>query len=75
MRENIAAIQFLRFVAAALVVLFPSIAAANKHFAGSMSESSMYAAGFASGVHIFFVIGGFIMMYTSFEKNEESLCT
>jgi exopolysaccharide production protein ExoZ len=72
MRENIASIQFLRFVAATVVVLFHSTQAITKYFAGSTPEAFRYAANFGeSGVHIFFVISGFIMVYTSFHKKTE----
>src|ERR1039457_2080593 len=72
MRENIASIQFLRFVAAALVVLFHSTVAVQKYFTGTLSNLfiNISAIG-ASGVHIFFVISGFIMVYTSFYKRSE----
>lgn len=43
------------------------------YIANSVSRSMLYVANFgASGVHIFFVISGFIMVYTSFEKNDEN---
>ena len=67
MRKNIASIQFMRFVAATLVVLFHTTEAANLYFVGSIPNLSMHVATFgASGVHIFFVISGFVMIYTSF---------
>jgi exopolysaccharide production protein ExoZ len=67
MRGNIQSIQFLRFVAASLVVFFHSTQAVNQYFGGGISQSILYASEFgASGVHIFFVISGFIMVYTSF---------
>src|SRR5260221_345566 len=67
MRKNIESIQFLRFVAASLVVFFHSTQAVNQYFGSGISQSIIYASEFgASGVHIFFVISGFIMVYTSF---------
>src|SRR5690348_2252421 len=67
MREKISSIQFLRFVAAALVVLYHTTVALNKYIAGSLSQAFLHNAFFgASGVHIFFVISGFIMVFTSF---------
>lgn len=71
-RGNVASIQFLRFVAATLVVFWHSIQAINQHFPGSVSSAIMQNGFFgASGVHIFFVISGFIMVYTSFYKKDD----
>lgn len=71
MRTNIQSIQFLRFVAASLVVFFHSTQAVNQYFGGGISQSIIYASEFgASGVHIFFVISGFIMVYTSFSGSK-----
>jgi exopolysaccharide production protein ExoZ len=73
MRGNVASIQFLRFVAATLVALFHSTQAVNKYFADSISNSiTKFTDLGASGVHIFFVISGFIMIYTSFGGPSES---
>ena len=73
MRDGIKSIQFLRFVAASLVVFSHSTDAIGMYIANSVSRSMLYVANFgASGVHIFFVISGFIMVYTSFEKNDEN---
>lgn len=63
-------IQLLRFVAAALVALFH----AHIDFAGSarmaVPEVESYLFGFgAVGVHIFFVISGFIMVLTSVQPD------
>jgi exopolysaccharide production protein ExoZ len=67
MREKVASIQFLRFVAASIVVLFHTTVALEKYFAGSLTHYFVSNAVIgASGVHIFFVISGFIMVYTSF---------
>ena len=67
MKESVRSIQFLRFVAASLVVLSHSMLAANDFSDGGVSRSTLYFANFGgSGVHIFFVISGFIMVYTSF---------
>jgi exopolysaccharide production protein ExoZ len=72
MRDNIASIQFLRFVAAVLVVLVHTAHAVNRYLSGSISSAFAYIADFGGvGVHIFFVISGFIMVYTSFHfKND-----
>jgi exopolysaccharide production protein ExoZ len=69
----LASIQFLRFIAATLVVFFHTTVALHKYFGGSLLHSFVNNAAFgASGVHIFFVISGFIMVYTSFRaKNDE----
>ncbi len=67
MRESIKSIQFLRFIAASLVVISHSMLAIDLYFRDSISRSSLYFANFGGvGVHIFFVISGFIMVYTSF---------
>jgi exopolysaccharide production protein ExoZ len=67
MNRNVRSIQFLRFVAAALVVFFHSIGALDRYFPGSISETLHYLAGVGmAGVHIFFVISGFVMVYSSF---------
>ena len=72
MQESVRSIQFLRFIAASLVVLSHSVLAADHYFAGSIPPSTIYLTNFgASGVHIFFVISGFVMVYTSFRKNSE----
>jgi exopolysaccharide production protein ExoZ len=69
MRRTVHSIQFLRFVAAALVVFFHSSVALKISHPGAVSERFDYLASFgAAGVHIFFVISGFVMFYTSFAK-------
>jgi len=69
----LASIQFLRFVAATLVVLFHTTVALHRYFGGSVLHSFVANAAFgASGVHIFFVISGFIMVYTSFRTKEDN---
>ena len=69
---NVTSIQFLRFVAAALVVFVHASEAVSQRLQGSMSETFLQNAFFgASGVHIFFVISGFIMVYTSFHKKND----
>jgi exopolysaccharide production protein ExoZ len=68
MRDSIKSIQFLRFIAASLVVFDHSALSIEQHL-GSLPASIGYVAGFGGiGVHIFFVISGFIMVYTSFSK-------
>ncbi len=58
-------IQFLRFVAAALVVAFHTQLALGAVLSDKFSHDILYGFGFgAVGVHIFFVISGFIMVYT-----------
>ena len=65
-RETVQSIQILRAVAALLVVLFHGHLAMTTRVAGPpvASESYLFAFG-AVGVHIFFVISGFIMVYTT----------
>ena len=69
MRENVASIQFLRFAAAASVVLFHSSQVVGSYFSGN--AFTKFAVLGASGVHIFFVISGFIMIYTSFSTQDK----
>lgn len=72
MKNNIQSVQFLRFVAAALVVCDHLASGYQKYFPGSISSHFMYVTGFgACGVHIFFVISGFVMTYTSFSVHRE----
>ena len=67
MRETIKSIQFLRFVAATLVVLVHSTEAILPVVPEGPGATVLHIAGIGgSGVHIFFVISGFIMIYTSF---------
>src|SRR6185295_17913186 len=69
MREKLASIQFLRFVAATLVVLFHTSIALEKYFPGGLSHAIVSNAVIgAAGIHIFFVISGFIMVHSSFES-------
>jgi exopolysaccharide production protein ExoZ len=69
MRQTVHSIQFLRFVAAALVVFFHANVAFKISYPWAVSDKFDYFASFgASGVHIFFVISGFVMFYTSFRK-------
>ncbi len=68
MRDSLKSIQFLRFVAASLVVFDHSALSIEQHI-GALPTGISYVAGFGGiGVHIFFVISGFIMVYTSFSK-------
>jgi exopolysaccharide production protein ExoZ len=69
---NVDSIQFLRFVAASLVVFWHSIEALNQHIPGTISKTILQNGLLgASGVHIFFVISGFIMVYSSFYRNND----
>lgn len=65
--SKIQSIQFLRFVAATLVVLFHShLAISNRLSPDSAVQADLYLFGFgAVGVHIFFVISGYIMVLTN----------
>jgi exopolysaccharide production protein ExoZ len=73
MRKNIASIQFLRFVAATLVVLHHTANATDQYFTGSLSKGFLHITDFgASGVDIFFVISGLVMVYTSFKRKDDA---
>lgn len=65
--SKIQSIQFLRFVAATLVVLFHShLAISTRLSPDSAVQADLYLFGFgAVGVHIFFVISGYIMVLTN----------
>lgn len=71
---TIISIQVLRFVAAFMVVLFHAhVALVGKlpnHIAGQVDHA--FEVG-ASGVHIFFVISGFVMVYTSIRSRLNSI--
>ena len=67
MRDSIKSIQFLRFIAASMVVFAHSMQATIESIGGDRSSGMLHVANFGgSGVHIFFVISGFIMVYSSF---------
>lgn len=62
MRKQLHSIQFLRFVAAAFVVLDHVL----DNFGGPIAQIRL---GFGTlGVHLFFVISGLIMVYSSFDN-------
>lgn len=64
--NTIHSIQFLRFAAALLVALFHSHATFAGRVGSEANQTEQYLFGFgAVGVHIFFVISGFIMVLTS----------
>lgn len=68
-RGTVHSIQFLRFVAATLVVVFHAHLALSTRLLGSGTTTDAYLFGFgASGVHIFFVISGYIMYLTNFGR-------
>lgn len=63
---TILSIQLLRFVAALSVVVFHAHVALMLNFPGHVPDEVDHAFKVgASGVHIFFVISGFVMVYTS----------
>jgi len=67
MLQVLKSIQFLRFIAATLVVFTHSMDNAKYNISDSTTPTMHYVSHFGkSGVHIFFVISGFIMIYTSF---------
>lgn len=64
--RNVVSIQFLRFVAAIAVVLFHTHQIVSRGVADH-PQAIAYLFGLgAAGVHIFFCISGFVMVYTSF---------
>lgn len=66
-KRKIHSIQFLRFIAASLVVLFHAhLAISNRLNPSPADDYELYLFGFgAVGVHIFFVISGYIMVLTN----------
>jgi len=63
---TIHSIQVLRFVAALIVVVFHAHVALMLNFPGHVPDQVDHAFKVgASGVHIFFVISGFVMVYTT----------
>lgn len=70
-RGTMHAIQFLRFVAASLVVTYHAHLALDTSWPGSSSalENYLFRLG-AVGVHIFFVISGYIMYLTTFGQDD-----
>lgn len=66
---TILSIQALRFFAALSVVLFHSHLALVDQIAGHQPDAADHAFEVgASGVHVFFVISGFVMVYTTFRS-------
>lgn len=70
--NKVHSIQFLRFVAATLVVLFHAHLALSTRLSPEMAnEQHLYLFGFgAVGVHIFFVISGYIMVLTNSRQDK-----
>lgn len=70
---TIVSIQVLRFMAAFMVVLFHAHVALVRSFPTHVSDQVDHAFEVgASGVHIFFVISGFVMVYTTIRSNLSS---
>lgn len=66
---TILSIQILRFIAALSVVLFHAHNALTDHLAAHKEDAIDHAFRVgASGVHIFFVISGFVMVYTTWRS-------
>ncbi len=68
MHTTINSIQVLRFVAAALVTTYHAVHFTSLNISTLPDSLIHYAEFGASGVHIFFVISGFIMVWTSRTK-------
>jgi len=69
---EVLSIQFLRFVAAFAVVIFHSQQALTKGAPGTLGY--WFELG-AAGVHVFFVISGFVIMHTSFGGTDVGMPT
>ena len=70
--ESVETIQFLRFLAAMAVVLFHGHQAATAHtyqWLGYWFDMG------AAGVHVFFVISGFVIMHTSYGARDQGMQT
>lgn len=69
-RATVHSVQFLRAVAALVVTLFHGQQAFANRIGSAASPMESYLFGFgAVGVHVFFVISGFIMVFTSRFEN------
>jgi exopolysaccharide production protein ExoZ len=67
--ESYQSVQFLRFVAALLVVIFHAhVAQSRLTPAGEPGLADYYFSAGAIGVHVFFVVSGFVMAHTSLDK-------
>ena len=64
--RTVVSIQFLRFLAALAVVLYHAYEAASRGLASPPAALDYLFRMGAAGVHIFFCISGFVMVYTSF---------
>jgi exopolysaccharide production protein ExoZ len=68
--KTFVSVQFLRFIAALLVVLSHANYLADFYFPKSNSALVTYLFDFGHcGVHIFFVISGFVMVYSTFSPS------
>lgn len=69
---TIVSIQLLRFLAALIVALFHAHQALADQLPGDVSawEKHVWGLG-ASGVHVFFVISGFVMVYTAYGRTKQ----
>jgi exopolysaccharide production protein ExoZ len=71
---RIESIQFLRFVAATIVVLYHSTVELGPHMAGDNQSALLrYTRIGAVGVHLFFVISGVIMVFTTYKGGRQML--
>jgi exopolysaccharide production protein ExoZ len=69
---SVETIQFLRFLAAMAVVLFHGHNASTAHVYQGLGY--LFDMG-AAGVHVFFVISGFVIMYTSYGSGDAGMPT
>ena len=69
---SVESIQFLRFLAAMAVVLFHGHQASTAHIYQGLGY--IFDMG-AAGVHVFFVISGFVIMYTSYGSGDAGMPT
>jgi exopolysaccharide production protein ExoZ len=66
---TIESVQFLRFVAATIVVLYHATVELGPHMTGDNQSMLLRYSGIgAAGVHLFFVISGAVMVFTTYTQ-------
>jgi exopolysaccharide production protein ExoZ len=70
--DTFKSIQFLRFIAAFLVALSHAEYISRNHWPRMPMGSYLFGFG-ACGVHIFFVISGFVMVYATFARSRAGI--